>query len=55
MKVIKKELVIQTAADDGIKGKFNCSLLDLVFCSAAERDILSRFDHPFIMQMEFAF
>jgi len=40
MKVIKKEMVFHTASDDGIK---------------AERDILKRFDHPFIMKLEFAF
>lgn len=40
MKVIKKELVFHTACDEGIK---------------AERDILTRFNHPFIMKMEFSF
>jgi len=40
MKVIKKELVFRTNSDVGVK---------------AERDILTRFDHPFIMKMEYAF
>jgi len=40
MKVIKKELVFCTNSDVGVK---------------AERDILTRFDHPFIMKMEYAF
>ena len=40
MKVIKKELVFTTDNDDGVK---------------AERDILTKFNHPFIMTLEFAF
>ena len=40
MKVIKKELIFRTYQDEGIK---------------AERDILTMFDHPFIMSLEFAF
>ena len=40
MKVIKKELIFRTDNDDGVK---------------AERDILTKFHHPFIMRLEFAF
>lgn len=40
MKVIKKELIFRTDSNAGIK---------------TERDILTRFDHPFIMKMEYAF
>ena len=40
MKVIKKELVYLTCQDEGIK---------------AERDILTMFDHPFIMKLEYSF
>lgn len=40
MKVIKKELIFMTDNDDGIK---------------AEREILTRFRHPFIMSLESAF
>lgn len=40
MKVIKKELIFYTGTDEGIK---------------AERNILTRFDHPFIMQLEWSF
>ena len=40
MKVVKKELVYRTYNDEGIK---------------AERDILTMFNHPFIMSLEYAF
>ena len=40
MKVIKKELVFKTCIDEGIK---------------AERDIMMKIDHPFIMKLEYAF
>ena len=39
MKVIKKELVFKTCSDEGIK---------------AERDIMMKIDHPFIMKLEYA-
>ena len=40
MKVVKKELVYETMQEDGI---------------STERDILARFDHPFIMKLAYAF
>ena len=55
MKVIKKELVFHTASDEGIKGKYYSKLLTYFISNLAERDILTRFDHPFIMKMEFSF
>lgn len=55
MKVIKKEMVFHTASDDGIKGKLLFSVLNFSLLVSAERDILKRFDHPFIMKLEFAF
>ena len=67
MKVIKKELVYRTCQDEGVKGK--SSTIDttheltpltplLTIClhlCLAERDILTMFDHPFIMKLEYAF
>ena len=40
MKVVKKELLIKTDQVAGIK---------------VEREILEKFDHPFIMGLQFAF
>ena len=40
MKVVKKEMIFMTDNDEGIK---------------AEREILTRFKHPFIMRLEYAF
>lgn len=40
MKVIKKDTVFRTFQDEGVR---------------AEREILTKFDHPFIMKLEFAF
>lgn len=51
MKSIKKDLVIETDQADGIKG---ISLKFLNF-ALAERDILLKFDHPFIMKLQFSF
>ena len=57
MKVIKKELVFRTCTDEGIKGKSSIRsfVFSLKFYLLAERDILTRFDHPFIMQLEWSF
>lgn len=49
MKAIKKELVIKTDQVAGIKGKPNCANL------LVEREILEKFDHPFVMKLQFAF
>ena len=62
MKVIKKELVYRTCQDEGVKGKsINpiriFTILNYLFLLVllAERDILTMFDHPFIMKLEYAF
>ena len=60
MKVIKKELIFRTDSNAGIKSKSFVFVLDFLtvlsfFLNLAERDILTRFDHPFIMKMEYAF
>lgn len=56
MKVIKKDLVFRTCQDEGIKGKcFRDSALANMSGLVAERDILTMFDHPFIMKLEYAF
>ena len=53
MKVVSKELLLRSDQDDSIKG--NSFLSFLIFLSIVEREILSRFNHPFIMRLEFAF
>ena len=55
MKSVLKELLVKTDQVAGIRGKyyflFNINLLfDIV-----EREILEKFDHPFIMGLEYAF
>jgi hypothetical protein len=50
MKSVKKELVLKTDQLDGIRSKLNFSLILIV-----EREILEKFDHPFIMKLQFAF
>ncbi len=50
MKSVKKELVLKTDQLDGIRSKSNCILILIV-----EREILEKFDHPFIMKLQFAF
>ena len=48
MKSIKKELIIKTDQVAGIKGSLLTFLI--LFC-LVERDILEKFDHPFIMKL----
>jgi hypothetical protein len=50
MKSVKKELVLKTDQLDGIRSKSKCILILIV-----EREILEKFDHPFIMKLQFAF
>ena len=50
MKSIKKELIIKTDQVEGTKGKQH-SRFHLTLLFSAERDILERLDHPFIMKL----
>ena len=52
MKVVSKELLLRSDQDDSIKGK---KLQKTKTEFIVEREILSRFNHPFIMRLEFAF
>ena len=53
MKVVSKELLLRSDQDDSIRG--NNFFIFLIFLNIVEREILSRFNHPFIMRLEFAF
>ena len=58
MKSVQKELLIKTDQVAGIRGKFllMTSCLTVSYrTSIVEREILEKFDHPFIMGLEFAF
>lgn len=52
MKVMKKELLIGNNQVDTVKGKL---LHWLIPFNVAEREILSKIDHPFIVKLSFAF
>lgn len=53
MKSIKKELVLKTDQVQGVIGKSNPQISTQVH-NLAERDILLKFDHPFIMKLQFS-
>ncbi len=51
MKVMKKEILIGNNQVETVKGK----LFSIVWIQLAEREILSKIDHPFIVKLFFAF
>lgn len=55
MKSLKKEMLIKTASVEGTKGKPNSVKVWLLCVCIAERELLERLDHPFIMKLLFAF
>ena len=58
MKSVQKELLIKTDQVAGIRGKFlfmKSCLIGSNYTTIVEREILEKFDHPFIMGLEFAF
>ena len=56
MKSVLKDLLIQTDQVAGIRGKLpSCYPVPNVFSIIVEREILEKFDHPFIMGLEYAF
>ena len=58
MKSVQKELLIKTDQVAGIRGKFFIVLTSCLIKShtfIVEREILEKFDHPFIMGLEYAF
>ena len=53
MKAVKKELVIKTDQLEGIKCKYFKKCSNHYFID--EREIMEKFNHPFIMKLQFAF